>query len=468
VQNSRATPPAAAGQEPTITVIIPTFNRREQIVRCLSALAAQTLPAEKYEAIAVDDGSTDGTRDAMATLTLPYPFSYQVQSNLGPAAARNRAITVARGELVLFIGDDVVAERNLLEEHVTAHRQYPDPASAILGRLDWPEWRRKTALMDYVCGRGHLQFAFDDISRMPLLDYRFFYTSNVSVKRTFLNSTGALFDTTFLHAAFEDTELAYRLQQQGLTLHYADGARAVHDHVIDVEGFVGREERAGEMAVNLYRKHPELDHLAQVAFLDRPLQAVDRLIASSMAVRLLDATARADGLLRRTAAAIDSPAHEGARPGAPDVVPAVRDDLWFIVFSSARLRGKIRALVGAADGVRLAAAEALVAGIRELDYIVRAERQLAAISRPDDAALLPSMSAEGARLKREVQAIVGPLLPETSALHQRLRRLATRRSVSRALRTIDVALELELTRWDSTRLLAVYRRIRGAVKRRLS
>jgi GT2 family glycosyltransferase len=408
----------------------------------------------------------------MATLTLPYPFSYQVQSNLGPAAARNRAMTAARGELVLFIGDDVVPERNLLEEHVIAHRQYPNPTSAILGRLDWPKWRRKTALMDYVCGPGHLQFAFDDISRMPRLDYRFFYTSNVSVKRTFLTNTGVLFDTTFLYAAFEDTEFAYRLQLQGLTLHYADDARAVHDHVIDVEGFVGREERAGEMAVNLFRKHPELDHLAQVAFLARPLQAVDRLIASSMVVQLLDAAARADGLLRRTAAAIDSPAHEGALPGAPpvtpDVVPAVRDDLWFVVFSSARLRGKIRALVGAADDARLAAAEALVAGIRELDYIVRAERQLAPIARPDDAALLPAMSAEGARLKREVQALVGPPLPETSALHRQIRRLATRRSVSSAFRSIDVALELELMRWNSTRLLATYRQLRGAVKRRLS
>ncbi len=463
------TPP---GQDLTITAIVPTFNRREQLLRCLAALGTQSLPASRYDIVVVDDGSTDRSGEAVGNLALPGPVSYYAQANLGPAAARNHGISVARGDLLLFLGDDVIAEPRLLEEHVAAHQRHPESAAAVLGRLDWPEWRPRTALMDYVCGPGQLQFAFADIGRMPRLDYRFFYTSNVSLKRAFLADTGELFDETFRCAAFEDTELAYRLQQHGLRLHYADSARAVHDHAIDVDGFVRREERAGEMAVNLYRKHPELDHVAQVRSLTKPLQAVDRLMASTIVDRLVEAAVRADGVLRRIAQAIDTAEYESPLPGTPNraavVATALRHDLWFVVFSAARLRGKVRALVGPADGARLAAAEALLSGIRELDFFVRAARQLAAIAQPDDAALLPSLAAEAVHLKREVSTLVGMRLLETGGLLRRFRRLATRPSVSSALRSLDVSIEARLEEWNLTRALARYRALRGAVKRRLS
>jgi hypothetical protein len=299
---------------------------------------------------------------------------------------------------------------------------------------------------------------------MPRLDYRFFYTSNVSVKRTFLTTTGILFDPRFLYAAFEDTEFAYRLQQQGLTLHYADGARAVHDHVIDVEGFVCREERAGEMAVTVYRRHPELDHIAQVGFLARPLEALDRLMASAVVDQLVDTAARADGLLRRTADAIDVDDSAGRRRSSA----ALRHEVWFVVFSAARLRGKIRALLGGADGARLTAAEALVAGFRELDFVARAGTQLADVALPEDAALLPSFIEQAGRVKRQVEALAGAPVQEMSGLHRGLRRLATQRYASGALRSLDVSIEFRLQRWNLTGALARYRKLRGAVKRRLS
>jgi GT2 family glycosyltransferase len=452
----------AAAPALTITAIVPTFNRREQLLRCLAALGDQSLPPTQYDIVVVDDGSTDGSEEAVAKLKLPAGLEYHAQANLGPAAARNRGIAAARGDLLLFLGDDVLADRRLLEEHVAAHQRHADPASAVLGRLDWPDWRPRTPLMDYVCGPGQLQFAYDDIRRMPRLDYRFFYTSNVSVKRAFLAGTGELFDPAFRYAAFEDTELAYRLQRRGLTLHYADGARAVHDHAIDVDGFVGREERAGEMAVSLYRKHPELDHLAQVAYLAGPLQALDRLLASSIASELVDVAARTDGLLRRVAAAIDTDA------GRPEGPAALRHDVWFVVFSAARLRGKVRALVGAAGGVRLAAAEALVAGARELDFLARAGPRLAAIAPAGDAASISALTEQAGRVKRQAEAIAGVRMPETNGLQLGLRRLATRGFASGALRSIDVSIEHRLQRWNLTRALARYRIVRGAVKRRLS
>ena len=132
------------------------------------------------------------------------------------------------------------------------------------------------------------------------------------------------------------------------------------------------------------------------------------------------------------------------------------------------MRGKIRALVGAADGARLAAAEALLAGFRELDFLVRAERQLTEISQPDDAALVPSLAADALRVQRELEALVGGPLPHSSGLRRRIRRLATQRYVSSALRSLDVSIEHRLERWKLTRALSRYRQLRGAFKRGLS
>src|SRR5687768_11435899 len=121
--------------------------------------------------------------------------------------------------------------------------------------------------MDFVCGESSLQFAYAFIPTMARLDYRFFYTSNVSVRRQFLvdaAAEGVAFDPDFRYAAFEDSEFAYRLEKRGLELRYAPRALAYHEHWMDVDNFASREVRAGQMAVVFYRKHPQMDELLQV------------------------------------------------------------------------------------------------------------------------------------------------------------------------------------------------------------
>jgi len=57
-----------ASDYPFVSVIIPTYNRREILKKCLSALLAQTYPHDRYEIIVIDDGSTDGTREMIEQL----------------------------------------------------------------------------------------------------------------------------------------------------------------------------------------------------------------------------------------------------------------------------------------------------------------------------------------------------------------------------------------------------------------
>src|SRR5262249_43351805 len=146
----------------------------------------------------------------------------------------------------------------------------PNPGLAVLGRIDWPEGMPKNAVMDYVCGDAMLQFAYGLIPQLPTLDHRFFYTSNISLKRQFLldaAAAGIRFDPCFRHAAFEDSEFAFRLAPRGLDIRYAERALAWHDHPLDLESFASRESRAGEMAVIFYRKHPSQDPQLQVSWL---------------------------------------------------------------------------------------------------------------------------------------------------------------------------------------------------------
>ncbi|MBI3998716.1 MAG: glycosyltransferase family 2 protein, partial [Armatimonadetes bacterium] len=113
-----------------LSVVIPTLNRREVLKRVLDALAHQTYPADRYEVVVVDDGSTDGTQDVVeaAGRTGPPAVRYvrQTPGKRGPASANNLGIKAAQGEWILFLNDDVVADPHLVEEHVRFHRAYGD------------------------------------------------------------------------------------------------------------------------------------------------------------------------------------------------------------------------------------------------------------------------------------------------------------------------------------------------------
>lgn len=83
-------------------MIIPTFQRREFVRRAVASVLTQSY--RDFELIVVDDGSTDGTREALA------PFAdrlrYIRQENRGTAAARNAGLAVAEGEIVAFLDSD--------------------------------------------------------------------------------------------------------------------------------------------------------------------------------------------------------------------------------------------------------------------------------------------------------------------------------------------------------------------------
>lgn len=208
---------------PAISVIVPTFNREIGIRRTLSGLASQQLRSGTFETIVVSDGSTDGTNDYLTGGSLPLPIVSIVQENSGPAAARNRGIEAAQGELVIFLDDDILPDSGLIQAHVDAHER-SDGRLITIGPMLNPTDVKLDRLVAW-----EQRMLYKQYDAMTSGDFatssRQFYTGNAAIRRHHLVELGG-FDETLRRA--EDVELAYRLRDRGMEFEFLTEAISYH------------------------------------------------------------------------------------------------------------------------------------------------------------------------------------------------------------------------------------------------
>jgi len=214
-----------------LSVIIPTYNRKHDLLRCLNRFHDQSTEA-RYEVLVIDDGSDDGTENLIREHrdSFRFPFSYHKNPGKGPAAARNIGIDRAQGEIILFIGDDIfMGSGRFLDDHVQGHQgEYPELEQAMLGYTTWSPDLPISPYMRWL-EEGGPQFNYLGLERGDLTDFWHFYTCNISIKRSFIG--GDRFDERFPYAAFEDVEFGYRLHLRGLKLVFSKEALAYHHHL---------------------------------------------------------------------------------------------------------------------------------------------------------------------------------------------------------------------------------------------
>jgi glycosyltransferase involved in cell wall biosynthesis len=245
------------------SIIIPTYNRSDNLKQTLESYINQSVPQMITEIIVVDDGSDEKNRlhntEIVRNVRDESKFNiiYKYQDNSGPSKARNNGIVDTSGEYILITGDDIVPHVNMVEEHYLYHKNCNFSRNiCVLGRVNWPTNKRISHFMDYINEMG-LQFGYSIINDEKDVPFTFFYTSNISLNRNFLLE-GKLFDTDFPYAAWEDIELSYRLKKRGLKIIYNKNAIGYHHHNITFNSFRIRQEKSGYSANIFCQKHPEL------------------------------------------------------------------------------------------------------------------------------------------------------------------------------------------------------------------
>jgi glycosyltransferase involved in cell wall biosynthesis len=242
-----------------ISVVIPTYNQENIISETLNALINQNIPKNKYEIITVDDGSADKTRLVLESFKkkIGNKFFILKTKNLhGKGIARNLGIQKSKNEIVVLLDGDIIASKDLLARHLEWHQRFYKNNFAMLGNITWSLKLKITPFM-YWLEHGGGQLDFNSLKHNQEIDYKHFYTGNLSFKKDFLLKTG-LFDEDFGREMYEDLELAYRLKSKGLMVFYNKNAHAYHYHQTDPKKYSERMISVGRGAKILFKKHPEL------------------------------------------------------------------------------------------------------------------------------------------------------------------------------------------------------------------
>jgi glycosyltransferase involved in cell wall biosynthesis len=219
---------------PELSVVVPTYRRRDTLPRTLDALGRQTAAPEGFEVIIVDD-PVDDDSDAVAAAIAARPRGFAVRQlhreGRGVSAARNAGWRAARGRLVMFIGDDILPAPDMLQQHLDWHARHPEDEVGVLGRVEWARELEITPFMRWL-ERG-IQFDYGSLTGREA-PWTHFYTSNVSLKRVMLERIGG-FDEERFPFLYEDLDVGRRLSEHGFRLLYNPAALGEHLHATALE-----------------------------------------------------------------------------------------------------------------------------------------------------------------------------------------------------------------------------------------
>ena len=192
---------------PFLSVVIPTFERPDNLKKCLESLSYQNqIGAPSFEIIVSDDSESS---DSIILVEKEFPkVVFGKGKKNGPAGNRNAGVRRAKGVWIIFTDDDCIADKNFLNAYSKAIKDNP---KAILfeGKI-YPDRPRKT--WAECCPEN----SHGDM----------FWTSNLCVKKDVFNKVGG-FDERF-KVAYEDIDFAYRVNSLGLQSKFVKEASVCH------------------------------------------------------------------------------------------------------------------------------------------------------------------------------------------------------------------------------------------------
>lgn len=224
-----------------VSVIVPARNAATTLPDCLLALRAQSYPRSRYEVIVVDDGSTDPT----AKLALRYGARVERIPPSGPAAARNRGVEVARGDVLLFTDADCAPDPSWI---TTLVRAFDDPQ--VAGAKGSYRTEQKSLTARFV--QAEYESRYRLMAAKSSID--FVDTYSAAYRREEFEKVGG-FDESFTIG--EDQDLSFRLQRAGAWLVFRPAAVVAHRHANNPLAYFRKKLRIGYWKMRVLARHPD-------------------------------------------------------------------------------------------------------------------------------------------------------------------------------------------------------------------
>jgi glycosyltransferase AglI len=231
-----------------LSAVIPVYDDPRGIRMTLESVADQTYSANSYEVLAVDNGSTDGTREVIRSFASFHDHVHLLVEDeiQGSYAARNEGIRHARGELVSFVDADVTVEENWAESVVASFKEH-----------GWDYMGCTIEL--YVEGEETLGSTYDELlGGFPVERYMeerdFTVTACLSIRRAVFDVVG-LFDERIISQG--DGEFGKRVADAGFDQHFEPGITMYHSARSDLRAWLRKQVRIGRGAVQKRTYYPE-------------------------------------------------------------------------------------------------------------------------------------------------------------------------------------------------------------------
>lgn len=232
-----------------LSVIIPSYNTKDMTVKCVTSLE-HILHESKIpsEIIVVDNGSTDGTQDALKDLSLPSLYLIHNKENKGFGKANNQGLNIAKGDYILFLNSDVLVDKLLDISSLLEYFHHYKNVGAVTVRVNLPNssidpasHRGFPTLWRSFCYFSGLEKLF---SHAPYLNHIFggyhLVYLNKNIVHEIESPTGAFylaprnvldmvkgFDEDFFMYG-EDLDLSYRIKQKGYKILYIPQYSVLH------------------------------------------------------------------------------------------------------------------------------------------------------------------------------------------------------------------------------------------------
>ena len=268
------------------SVVVPTHDRLAGLRDLLRCLDAQTVTADRFEVIVVDDGSSSDVREAVRPEDYGFDLRLERQSNQGAAAARQTGANHALGELLVFVDDDMQVPPEFLAAHLARHAQHD--RLVVLGHVRGPDDMRELPLLErYRLGYGD-RLTSDVDSGRTRLNGGHVYTGNLSLRKDLLAEVGG-FDPDLL--LIGDVELGIRLEKANATFALAPEAWSLHGRDgRSTDAWLARFIDDGVHWTKVGRKHPDAReanpwHFVELVNpLSRPLLALGAVAPSATGI----------------------------------------------------------------------------------------------------------------------------------------------------------------------------------------